>query len=254
VWRWAALVGAGLFFAGNGVRFLGQSGPELAGRLSTFTYVPMSIIAAIALVRAPRLLPRRNAQGQLFRGAPAPDAPPPTGRRLTTRILLGSLGVTLLMVSARVGGWPPTWEMLPGPYLVAGFERSVDEPGIAATDWTRTALGPGHRVTGDVSAVFLAATYGRQDPVRESAALFYADRWGLDQDDLARLLDIDYLVVDRRLSTQLPALHAYFEHDPQAGRHTRPLTAAQLAKFDDVSDIDRLYDNGDIRIYRMGVR
>jgi hypothetical protein len=253
-WRWATLIGGGIFFAGNGVRFLGQSGPEIAGRLSTFTYVPISIVAAVALVQATRLIPRRNAEGQWLRGVPLPPAPPATGTRRIARIAAGSVAITLLMVAARVGGWPPTWEMLPGPYLAAGFERSVDAYGIAATDWTRTTLGPDNRIGGDVTTVFLASTYGRQDPVREAAPLFYSDRWGLADEELVQHLGLEYLVVDRRLSTQLPAQRSYFEHDPDAATRTNPIPPAKLSKFDSLIDVDRLYDNGTIRIYRMGDR
>jgi hypothetical protein len=253
-WRWAALIGGGIFFAGNGVRFLGQNGPEIAGRLNTFTYVPISIVAGIALVRATRLIPRRNAAGRFLRGGPAPQAAPAHGHRPAIRIVAGAAGLTLLMVGARMGGWPPSWALLPGPYLVAGYERSVDAAGVAAAKWQRAVLGPGHRVGGDVAAVALSSTYGMQDPVRETAPLFYADEWTAASERLVRDLAVDYLVVDRRLSTQLPALDAYFEHDPLAGRHSRPLAAGQLAKFDDVPELDRLYDNGDIRIYRVGVQ
>ena len=125
---------------------------------------------------------------------------------------------------------------------------------MEAARWQRRILGPGHRVGGDVTAVSLASTYGRQDPVRETAPLFYAAVWGLAEDDLVHDLDLDCLVVDRRLGTHLPQSDSYFENDPEAGRITHPLTAQQLGKFDSLIDVDRLYDNGTIRIYRMAGR
>ncbi|WP_189079505.1 hypothetical protein [Mangrovihabitans endophyticus] len=251
-WRWAALAGGAIFFAGNGVRFLGQNGPEIAGRLSTFTYVPISIIAAIALVRAVQILPARDAEGRRWWVQPALYVAPPTGRNLVLRVLAGSALVTILMIGARAGGWPPLGSLLPGPYLAGGFERSVDAYGVDAANWERTTLGPGHRVGGDVTSVSLASTYGRQDPVREVGSLYYADQWTLDDEQKVADLGLDYLVVDRRLSTQLPVSEAYFENDPRAGRITQPLTAAQIGKFDALSGVDRLYDNGTVRIYRMG--
>lgn len=243
-WRWAALIGGAVFFAGNGVRFLGSNGPEAAGRLGTFTYVPISIIAALALVHAVPIVPRR---------APAPPVAS-AGRTVVVRVAAGSALITLLMIGARAGGWPPVAALLPGRYLPGAFERSVDAYGVAAARWELRTLGPGNRVAGDVTAVSLASTYGRQDPVREAAPLFYATEWGLDEDDLARKLDLDYLVVDRRLGEDLPESDSYFENDPQAGRITRPLTAQQLGKFDSLIGMDRLYDNGAIRIYRVGAQ
>ena len=100
----------------------------------------------------------------------------------------------------------------------------------------------------------LASTYGRQDPVREVGPLYYADDWGLEEDQFVSDHAIQYLVVDKRLSEQLPEGEAYFENDPNAGSITRPLTTTQIAKFDSLTDVDRLYDNGTVRVYRMGVQ
>ncbi|UQU68291.1 hypothetical protein COUCH_19255 [Couchioplanes caeruleus] len=254
-WRWAAVAGGAIFFAGNGVRFLGQNGPEIAGRLSTFTYVPISILAAIALVRGVQIIPAKDAEGHRWRAAPpAIDVIAPGGWNLYSRVAAGSAMITLLMIGARAGGWPPLGSILPGPYLAGGFERSVDAYGVDAADWEHRALGPGNRVGGDVTSVSLASTYGRQDPVREVGPLYYADQWGLEQDRMVADLAIEYLVVDRRLSEQLPEGEAYFENDPNAGSITRPLTAAQISKFDSLTEVDRLYDNGTVRVYRMGVQ
>jgi hypothetical protein len=240
-WRWAALAGSLIFFAGNGVRFLGSNGPEVAGRLSTFTYVPMSIVAATALVQGVRLLPGK--------GTP-PDRP--RGRIGTRRVAGGAVVVTVLMAGARLGGWPPAGQLLPGPYLADGFERSVDRYGLDAADWERDMLGPGQRTGGDLTAIALASTYGRQDPVRGVGPLFYDEQWSDTDEDLVDALALNYLVVDTRLGRLLPANGQYFDDDPEAGRITEPLTARQLDKFDDLPQWSRLYDNGMIRIYRVG--
>ncbi|MFC3386145.1 hypothetical protein [Couchioplanes azureus] len=254
-WRWAAVVGGAIFFAGNGVRFLGQNGPEIAGRLSTFTYVPISILAAIALVRGVQIIPAKDAEGHRWRAAaPAIDVVHPGGWNLYSRVAAGSAMITLLMIGARAGGWPPLQSILPGPYLAGGFERSVDAYGMDAADWQRRTLGPGNRVGGDVTSVSLASTYGRQDPVREVGPLYYAEDWGLEQEQFAGGLSLQYLVVDRRLAEQLPEGGAYFENDPNAGSITEPLSVAQIAKFDTLLEVDRLYDNGTVRVYRMGAQ
>lgn len=62
-----------------------------------------------------------------------------------------------------------------------------------------------------------------------------------------------YVVVDRRLSTDLPLVGVYFEKSEElAYAHEEPLEPGSLEKFDDVAGVDRIYDNGDIRIYDVG--
>ncbi|MET0426245.1 MAG: hypothetical protein ABW046_20420 [Actinoplanes sp.] len=249
-WRWAVLIGGAVFFAGNGVRFLGTNGPEIAGRLTTFTYIPISVVGAYALVNVVQLFPARIEGKKRWR-TPSPP-PPPAGKLLTPRLIAGAVAVTVLMIGARVGGWPPSASLLPGPYVAAGFERSVDEYGIAAADWERTALGPDRRIGGDITAVNLSSTYGRQDPVREAAPLFYDEQWGAEDDELVASVGLEYLVVDRRITETLPVNQAYFDNDPHAGQITEPMSIAQISKFDTIPRMSRLYDNGNVRIYSLG--
>ena len=62
-----------------------------------------------------------------------------------------------------------------------------------------------------------------------------------------------YLVVDRRLSTSLPAVGIYFERgETVRGARTRPIEPTLLAKFDRAAGVDRLFDSGDIQIYDVG--
>jgi hypothetical protein len=249
-WRWAALVGGAVFFAGNGARFLGAGGPEIAGRLSTFTYVPMSIIAAIAIVHAVRIIPDKDQDGRRWRSVPPPGIAVTTGRRLTNQVYIGTTLLTLLMVGARTGGWPPVSALLPGPYLPAAYERSVDVYGVDSARWQAENLPPHTRVGGDITAVALSSTYGRTDPVREVGPLFWASWWTSAEEELARRLAVDYLVVDRRLGDRVPEGNAYFQDDPMAGRITEPLGGTQLGKFDLMPQMSRVYDNGVVRIYR----
>ncbi|MDI6105524.1 hypothetical protein QLQ12_43775 [Actinoplanes sp. NEAU-A12] len=250
-WRWAALVGGAAFFAGNGARFLGSGGPEIAGRLSTFTYVPMSIIAAIAIVHAVRIVPPKDENGRRWLSVPPPGVAVTTGRRLTNQVYIGTTLITLLMIGARTGGWPPVSALLPGPYLAAAYERSVDDFGVDAARWQERNLPRESRVGGDITAVALSSTYGRIDPVREVGELYYATSWTPAEQTIVRQLAIDYLVVDERLGDLLPSDNAYFQDDPMAGRITEPLSDTQLGKFDKAAAISRVYDNGTVRIYRM---
>lgn len=240
-WRLALLAGSYLFFATSALRVAGVQGPELAGRASTFTYVPMSLLAATTIVEWRRSLRPETWPGVVGRWL--------AGRWWVQPASLGAAMATLLLVGARLGGWPPTWGLLPGPYLVAGFERAVDAPGVSAAEWFRSSLGERNRVAADITGVTLTSTYGRQEPVREAADLYYDPVWGLRDQQILQSLQIGYVWVDMRMARQTPVSGAYFEGDPQADQHTSPIPLANLTKFDEIPGVNLVYDNGGIRIY-----
>lgn len=58
------------------------------------------------------------------------------------------------------------------------------------------------------------------------------------------------MVVDRRLASGLPPVGVYVEHgEPDTYRHTTPMDAAALAKFDRLEQASRVFDSGDITVY-----
>ena len=70
--------------------------------------------------------------------------------------------------------------------------------------------------------------------------------------EAVRRRQVEYLVVDRRLSTGLPIVGFYIEvGEPNMYRHVTPMNPAVLAKFDTAPGVSRVFDSGDIRIYRV---
>jgi hypothetical protein len=252
-WRYVVLAGGVVFFAGYGLWFAGPQGPELAGRITTFTYLPMSMVAALELVRLRRR--RRREPADTTRSEPTGA----TRRReagrsmlagLRTRAEVGTAVAILLMLGARTGGWPPWWERLPGPHLVGGFERSVDPQSLAAARWAGAWLGTGNRIAADATGWILLATYGHQSPISgEVASAYYSPEFGLRDAQLMDQLSVEYLWVDLRMSEQTPASGSYFIGDPERGRHSVPLPRASLTKFGNLPGVKLVYDSGDIRIY-----
>ncbi len=61
---------------------------------------------------------------------------------------------------------------------------------------------------------------------------------------------IDYIVVDRRLSRELPVLGYYVEPD-EAGAFSRtePIGRGPLTKFDGARGLSKVFVNGPIAIY-----
>jgi hypothetical protein len=150
----------------------------------------------------------------------------------------------------------PSWARLPGPYLVAADARSIEPQGIKAAEWTLEHLGRDNRFMVDRTNRVLLGTMGAQHPVTASfdrirvRVVFFSNRLG--EEEIKVLADgaIDYVLIDRRLSGSLPVVGVYYEKgEISAGRHTAPMDAAALGKFDGASLVSRLFDSGDIQIY-----
>jgi hypothetical protein len=164
--------------------------------------------------------------------------------------MVASACALLIFVGNVTSGWPPSWELVPGTFHVDGFESGVDRPGIEAARWIGAHLPPGERVACDFTACSLLDGYGRQQSVNDAPALFFASAFGRSTRRLVRDRQIDFVVVDRRLSRQRPVTGSYFPRQlPQAGNE--PIPGAALDKFDHVPGISRVYDNGPIVIYDL---
>jgi len=61
-----------------------------------------------------------------------------------------------------------------------------------------------------------------------------------------------YLIVDRRMATEVPEIGIYFETNEPIRHDGRPaFTPGQLTKFDHTPWTIKIYDSGDIAIYRF---
>ena len=153
----------------------------------------------------------------------------------------------------------PSWARLPGPYMVSADRRSIDGESVSASAWSRAALGTSNNFVADRVNRVLLATIGGQDvvvtyqsgvPVRQ---LYLSRTIGERERRIVTNGDVEYLLVDRRLTTGLPVVGQYFDRGEEAvvGVRTTPLDPALLDKFDTTPDISRVFDSGDIQIYDM---
>jgi hypothetical protein len=217
--------GLGLtYFIVLAVRALASDGAELATRLLTYSYLFAGIAAALVVVR-------------MWNGA----------RRIGG--LAAIVALTLVFVGNTTSGWPPSWELVPGHFRVDGFESGVDGNGREAAAWISRHVPNNDRVACDFTSCALIGAAGRQYPVGDAGKLYYAPRADAAVRRLLADREIAFVVVDRRLTTQLPITGQYFSHDQQSGHHLRPLPAAGLSKFDRLPGASRVYDNGPIAIY-----
>ena len=126
----------------------------------------------------------------------------PTYRPTPARGVLVIATLVLLFIGGVIAGSGPMWERLPGPYLPAADERSIDPLGIAAATWTAADLGTNQRFAADRTNQWLLGTYGAQDIVSVGSSGVDLSRcsshhiWASGARLLARS-QVQYLLVER---------------------------------------------------------
>ncbi|GHO83174.1 hypothetical protein KSZ_11800 [Dictyobacter formicarum] len=212
------------------------SGSELVDRSAAFLYIPISTVLAIMIIQ---LWPTRWLTWKHLLS-------------LTTTLLVIALGGTIL-------GAGPSMSLLPGSYAVAADTRSIEMEGIQAATWTRTYLGPNQRIATDRTNQILAATYGKQrivDSIEDHvdvSPIFFSTQLGPDEAGIIRTAKIHFLVVDMRMSKERPLLGFYFdEAEIGAYQHTRPVDPRSLTKFNAISQLNKVFDSGNLVIYDTG--
>jgi hypothetical protein len=224
-----------------------EQGASLSDRASAFLFVAVGFVVADAMST----------------GGESKDAPVRfrwlASLANAARHRLGSAAQAAALVLIMLGGVAlafPVWARLPGSYLVAADPRSIEPEGIDAAEWTIAYLGPGNRFVVDRTNRLLVGTIGQQHAVTASLDrirvrnVLFSLQFGPEEAKLLADGDIDYVLVDRRLSSSLPLVGVYYERgEISGGRHATPLDPAALAKFDGVPQISRIFDGGDIQIY-----
>lgn len=146
------------------------------------------------------------------------DQPRPRGEELRRLDVVRGVAMVLSAL-AFLGGYVlgsgPSWQRLPGSYLVAADARSMDSETLAAVKWARDALPAGSRIGADGVSSALFASQAGVWPVMKGAgvdvpALFVARGWGTEQTDMAAAMQVRYLYVDSRLADELPHYGSYF--------------------------------------------
>jgi hypothetical protein len=210
-----------------------SNGAEVATRGMDLFFIAVAFTAGLAFVQMQHVRPR------------------------STRVkLLAFVAVLIVFVGGCITGTAPMWQRLPGPYLVEGDGRAIGQENITAAQWAQAHLRPGSHVAADRDDAVLMATYGHQTilTTRQNTILmplFFASSIGAPESSLLKRVPVRYLVIDSRLSTDLPATGVYYE--PGGDPLTRPISAAALAKYDSTASVDRIYDSGDIVIYDLGL-
>jgi hypothetical protein len=235
-WIIGMMLGSLGWFVDLGIRLGTPDGQELAGRAATFVYIPVSVLAALALTRLVNSGPVRR-----------------WGAAVTAVIMAA---VVSLLVDGLANGWPPYWERLPGPHQVAAFEASVGNQEIDTSDWTLAELGPGNRIAADAGIYPVLLGYGDQDALQVVGYLYSTSNFFATDAEVGTAVwnkatgdEVHYVVTDSRLTKAIPPSGSFFPGENNAS--LKPIPAANLTKYDHVNGIGRIYDDGDIKIYDL---
>jgi hypothetical protein len=166
--------------------------------------------------------------------------------------------IVIIFIGGWINGTAPLWLRLPGPYLVSADPRSIEPESVAAAEWARLQLGSGQRMISDRENTVLMATYGYEQVVTNESdsiavsSVFLSPHFDASVERTLRRGGVQYIVVDRRLSTGLPLVGFYYDREePNLLHYRKPIDPAALAKFDGVQNVSRIFDSGDIVIYNV---
>jgi hypothetical protein len=220
------------------IRLGTPDGQELAGRAATYTYIPVSVLAALALTKLVNSAPVRR-----------------WGAAVTAAVVTC---VVTLIVDALANGWPPYWERLPGPHLVSAFEASVGPQEINTSLWALKYLGPGNdsvdatvrnTIAADQGIYPVLLGYGDQDALQVVSYLYAGPTWTKATAGQAAAQSVRYVETDIRTTQALSPAGTYFPGDTTPA--TKTIAPASLAKFNKIYGVARVFDDGDIVIYNL---
>jgi hypothetical protein len=164
-----------------------------------------------------------------------------------------------VLVGNTAAGMNPSYRF-PGPPVFGSDTRSVTPEVLAAASWLRATQGRGLRILADRYSGLIFGSYGEQNPATGSVTfptydLYLAQPGGPVPPALIEQLrswEFGYLIVDRRMARQVPEIQIYFETNEPIAHDGRPaFTLGQLTKFDSTPWTIKIYDSGNIAIYRF---
>ena len=145
--------------------------------------------------------------------------------------------------------------LVPGHFEVSADSASIEPMTIHAAQWARASLGEANLFAADRINRLLLSTYGRQDVASslqdgiDTGDVILGPTLGAKERGLLRQVGLDFITVDLRISTALPAVGVYFDGGASDHGHLTPPRAEDLLKFDAAQDVGRVFDNGYLVTY-----
>ncbi len=215
---------------------LTNTGSEVSDRAAAFLFIPIASVLAIVIV-------------QFW----------PVARLRVRHIASLAALMSLLFIGGVVLGAGPASASLPGSYEAIADTRSVEPEGISAALWTQAYLQRDNRVASDRIDQVLLGTYGAQNVITSTeynvdlSPVFLSTSINDEDKALLQQTQVQYLLADVRLTHSLPLMGYYYEIGEDKAFHRKaPLDGQAFSKFDQSSQVNRVYDGGNIVIYDVG--
>lgn len=232
--KWTLAAVAVLYPVTLGLRLTAASS-ETSQRASEFVFIGVAFLAAW-------LSPRLPALGW----SPA--------KRIGAQAAATALAVLSFVGGFLIGELQATRQ--PGPFLVGAEDRSISPQGVAAAEFAAGQLPAESRLLADRNNATLLGSYGEADPIFgrydgiSLPRILFSPRFDRADERAIHGQSIAYVVVDRRLSRELPLIGYYVESDERGAFNRRqPVGPGVLEKFKRVGALSRIYSNGAIVIY-----
>ena len=207
---------------------------ETSQRASEFVFVGVSFLAVIVLTGPRRPQLRLQAFG--------------------TRLIVTTVAIMAFIGGFIIGELQATRQ--PGPYLVGAEDRSITSQGLEAARFAAMHLPPDSRILTDRTDATLLGSYGGLDPIFGRYAqisvprVLFSRRFDRADRRVVHGQSLAYIVVDKRLTRELPLIGYYVESDEEgAFKRTRPIAIGSLLKFESIPGVSKIYSNGPISIY-----
>jgi hypothetical protein len=183
--------------------------------------------------------------------------------RAAVWLMLAAVAATSL-VGGTAAGLDASYRF-PGPYLFGSDARTDTTELNAMTQWFLGRFGAGNHVITDRYTGLLVSSYGLQDTAQPSSGFpvwdLYTDKPGqpLGPPSLISSLtsaDYRYLIVDKRMATDVPQLGVYFEGTEPGGfvlPDGQPIFKGRLAKFGEVPWMSQVFESDNYAVYRMNL-
>lgn len=222
-------------FVGSSPNGEHPDGAELAIRSLTYSSLFIALAVAVVLDRLVSTAAARHGG----------SVPMPSGLVSATTIAV------VLLLHSITTGLPQWWQRLPGPFRADSFVSGIDAVGTSRAEWAATTLQAGSRYFGDSTSLVLLSALAQLDPISNPGSLYDTSRLVPEDSALIGGLLATYLDVDTRMTQEAPITRYFFKADVMGGKREAPIYEANLAKFDDLSGISRIYDSGYDHFYDL---